>query len=151
MRFILVDMIVSLNSGIEIVAEKTLPASLEIFNDHFPGFPVVPGVLLTEMMAQAAGKCLDAENTNRGKAMLSRIKFASFHAWVRPDEKAVIEASIISSHEQFATAACFISVNDRKVCKSELFFSFAPNDLFVDGYVDEVLEAYMNKRTITME
>jgi 3-hydroxymyristoyl/3-hydroxydecanoyl-(acyl carrier protein) dehydratase len=103
------------------------------------------------MMAQAAGKCLDAENTNRGKAMLSRIKFASFHAWVRPDEKAVIEASIISSHEQFATAACFISVNDRKVCKSELFFSFAPNDLFADGYIDEVLEAYMNKRTITME
>ena len=45
MRFILVDRIVSLKPGIEIVAEKTLPASLKIFNDHFPGFPVVPRVL----------------------------------------------------------------------------------------------------------
>ncbi len=85
------------------------------------------------MMAQAAGKCLDAENANRGKAMLARIKSASFHAWVRPDEKAVIEASITSSHEQFATAACFISVNDRKSATLNCFLALLPTTFLLMG------------------
>jgi 3-hydroxyacyl-[acyl-carrier-protein] dehydratase len=46
--------------GQTIRAEKYVAADEDYFADHFPGFPVVPGVLLTEMMAQAAGKCLNA-------------------------------------------------------------------------------------------
>lgn len=61
MRFLLVKSIVSLVPGESIEARMSLPASEELFRDHFPGFPVVPGVLLTEMMAQAAGKCLNAQ------------------------------------------------------------------------------------------
>jgi 3-hydroxyacyl-[acyl-carrier-protein] dehydratase len=150
MRFILVDKIVSLDPGKKIVAEKTLPASEEIYKDHFPGFPVVPGVLLTEMMAQAAGKCLDAEKRERGKAMLARIKSASFHAWVRPDETAVIHASIKNSQDSYAIAECFITVNEKKVCKAELFFSFASFDTFAVGYADELLEQYMQKKNNTV-
>ena len=87
MRFILVDKIVELEPGKNITALKTLQATEELFQDHFPSFPVVPGVLLTEMMAQAAGKCLDAEKKPRGKAMLARIKSASFHHWVLPNQE----------------------------------------------------------------
>ena len=63
MRFILVDRILEMIPGQRIKATKAVAMDEDFFQDHFPGFPVVPGVLLTEMMGQAAGKCLEAENT----------------------------------------------------------------------------------------
>lgn len=145
MRFILVDRIQSLEPGKSIRAEKTLPAEEELFRDHFPGFPVVPGVLLTEMMAQAAGKCLEAEGKPRGKPMLAQIRLASFRDWVRPGEKAEIVAAIQSSQEQVATARCHVEVAGRKVCSAELMFAFLPRDRFAADWRDEVLEAYLNQ------
>lgn len=142
MRFLLVDRIEELEPGRRIRATKTLPAGEELFLDHFPGFPVVPGVLLTEMMAQAAGKCLDADGTHPGKAMLAKIHSASFREWVRPDETAVIHAEVAQNRPAYAAAACFIEVGGRKVCSAELFFAFTPYERFAAGYRDEVLEAY---------
>jgi 3-hydroxyacyl-[acyl-carrier-protein] dehydratase len=145
MRFLLVDRILELVPGERITSTKTLPAGEDVFRDHFPGFPVVPGVLLVEMMAQAAGKCLDATKSRNGKAMLGKIVSASFNQWVRPDEEAVIHATIGSNRTEFATAKCFVEVNGRKVCSSDLFFVFAPRENFSPDYVDEVLEHYLAK------
>src|SRR5512143_2586644 len=102
MRFILVDRIHELDPGKRIIASKTLPASEELFRDHFPGFPVVPGVLLTEMMAQAAGKCLNAQRLPRGNAMLVEVRNAKFRRWVRPDETIILHAQIERDQGQFA-------------------------------------------------
>ena len=143
MKFILVDKILELVPGERITATKTMHSGEDVFRDHFPGFPVVPGVLLVEMMAQAAGKCLDATKSRNGKAMLGKIQSASFNQWVRPDEKAVIHATVGSNRPEFATAKCFVEVNGRKVCSSDLFFVFAPRDQFSPEYVDEVLESYL--------
>lgn len=142
MRFVLVDRILSLEPGKRITATKRLSADEELFQDHFPGFPVVPGVLLTEMMAQAAGKCLDADGSHPGRAMLARIQAAEFRTWVRPDQEAVIVAEITQNRESYATAKCTVAVDGRKVSSSELFFAFAPFDLFDADSVDPVLEAY---------
>jgi 3-hydroxyacyl-[acyl-carrier-protein] dehydratase len=144
MRFIMIDKIVELVPGKSMVAEKTLPSTETLFTDHFPGFPVVPGVLLTEMMAQAAGKCLDAEKSGRGNAMLGKIVSATFRKWVKPDETAVIHARIESNREEYATAKCFIKVNDVKVASSELFFTFLPLSQLAPDYHDEILEAYLS-------
>ena len=53
--FLLVDRVVELNPGDSIVAYKNLTVNEPYFNGHFPDYPVFPGVLLTEAMAQAAG------------------------------------------------------------------------------------------------
>ena len=53
--FLLVDRVVELNPGDSIVAYKNLTVNEPYFNGHFPEYPVFPGVLLTEAMAQAAG------------------------------------------------------------------------------------------------
>ena len=92
MRFILVDRILALEPG-SIRAEKTLAPDEELFRDHFQGSQSLPGVLLTEMMAQAAGKCLDAERRPRGKPMLAQIRTAG--EWVRPGETAEIVATVL--------------------------------------------------------
>ena len=53
--FLLVDRVVELNIGESIVAIKNLSVNEPFFDGHFPGFPVFPGVLITEAMAQASG------------------------------------------------------------------------------------------------
>jgi 3-hydroxyacyl-[acyl-carrier-protein] dehydratase len=145
-RFILVDRIRSLEPGKSIRAEKTLSPDEELFRDHFPGFPVVPGVLLTEMMAQAAGKCLDAERRPRGKPMLVQIRSASFREWVRPGETAEIVGTILASQDNVATARCHVEVTGRKVCSAELLFAFMPPDTFRADWRDDVLEDYLSEQ-----
>ena len=144
MKFIFVDKILEMIPGKTIQALKKISANEDFFRDHFPGFPVVPGVLLTEMMAQAAGKCLDAEQEHPGKAMLARINSASFREWVRPDQTAIINAEIITNREKFATAKCNIEVMSKRVCSAELFFTFAPFESFAPDYIDEVLESFLS-------
>ena len=145
MRFLLVDEILALAPGQRIRATKTMDPGDELFQDHFPGFPVVPGVLLTEMMAQAAGKCLAAEGAGRGWPMLAKITSASFREWVKPGEVCEIEAWIRSSRAQFATADCRVEVSGRLVAESSLLFSFVPRDRFAAEWRDEVLERFQTK------
>lgn len=146
MRFVLVDRIISLAPGESIVATRLIRPDEEYFRDHFPGFPVVPGVLLTEMMAQTAGKCLDAQRSPRGKAMLARILSASFRQWVRPGDEVWLHASILTNDERYATADCQCKVGEATVAQAKLFFSFLPITDFAPDIRDEVLEAYLAGR-----
>jgi 3-hydroxyacyl-[acyl-carrier-protein] dehydratase len=149
LRFIFVDDILELIPGQSIKATKYIARDEDYFRDHFPGFPVVPGVLLTEMMAQTAGKCLDAEASDRGKAMLARITQALFREWVAPGQTAVISAEIRSNRPQFATANCRVEVDGRTVSTADFLFTFVPSDRFAADYVDEVLNRYLVRQRST--
>lgn len=143
MRFLLVDRILSMTPGRDIVALRTIPPDEDYFRDHFPGFPVVPGVLLTEMMGQAAAKSLNAERRPRGNAMLARILSASFRQWVRPGDEVHLHAAIESNEEKFATADCRAEVGGRAVAHAKLFFTFVPMNQFASTLRDEVLERFL--------
>ena len=143
MRFLLVDRILALEAGKSITAEKVLVSGEELFRDHFPGFPVVPGVLLTEMMAQAAGKCLNAERRPRGNAMLIEIRNARFREWARPDETIRLFAQIEQNQQRVAVAQCHAEVAQKKVCSATLMFAFKPIAEFAPHYRDAVLEDYL--------
>jgi 3-hydroxyacyl-[acyl-carrier-protein] dehydratase len=143
MRFLLVDRILALVPGESIEAERTVPLDEDYFQDHFPGFPVVPGVLLTETMGQAAAKCLDAQRLSRGKAMLARILSASFRQWVRPGDVLRLRAAIVANEPRFATAECNASVGATTVAQAKLFFSFTPLAEFAPTFRDAVLDEFL--------
>ncbi|MEI6083177.1 MAG: 3-hydroxyacyl-ACP dehydratase FabZ family protein [Verrucomicrobiota bacterium] len=143
MRFLLVDQILELTPGRHIRAVKHIALDEDYFRDHFPGFPVVPGVLLTEMMAQAAGKCLAAEGGTRGRPMLAQIKSATFRQWVGPGKTVILVADIKLNRPQLATADCRAEVDGQPVCSAEIFFSFVPADRFSPELRDEVLDNYL--------
>lgn len=143
MRFVLVDRIESLEPGVSVVAARRVPPDDDYFQDHFPGFPVVPGVLLTEMMGQAAAKALDAERRPRGKAMLAKILSASFRQWVRPGDEVLLHAQISANTERYANADCRAEVAGKPVAQCSLFFTFVPPGTFAADFRDPVLEDYL--------
>lgn len=143
MRFVLVDRIDELEPGVRVVAARTIPADEDYFADHFPGFPVVPGVLLTEMMGQAAAKALDGECRPRGKAMLAKILSASFRQWVRPNDEVMLYGQITSNAERYANAECRAEVKGKPVAQASLFFTFVPTSTFGGALPDPVLDAFL--------
>ena len=143
MRFILVDQILNLEPGKSATAEKTFSPDEELFLDHFPGFPVVPGVLLTEMMGQTAAKCLDCDNSGRGKAILASIRKADFRSWVKPGETVSMSAEIQSNLPKLAKAVCTAQVDGKKIASAELLFSFLPDPKTRSDFADPVLDAFL--------
>jgi 3-hydroxyacyl-[acyl-carrier-protein] dehydratase len=143
MRFQLVDRIVELVPGEHVVATRRVPEDLELFADHFPGFPVMPGVLLTEMMGQAAAKCLDAQRLPRGKALLAKILSASFRDWVRPGAETTSRATILGNDDRYATAECEMQVGGKAVAQCKLMFTFMPVERFAPGFRDAQLEEFL--------
>ena len=134
----MVDKILNMVPGKSIEAIKIIPPSEELFQDDFPGFPVIPGVLLTEMMAQASGKCLYAETSERGYPVLLKIKEASFRKWAEPGQSIHLYAEVSSSNQDYATVKCHAKVKDKKICSAELLFSFIEKDKFAGTEIPEI-------------
>lgn len=141
MRFALVDELLELAPGRSVLARRTWPPGLELFADHFPGKPVVPGVLLTESMGQAAATCLEAVEPSPGKAMLVQIRSAGFRRWVSPGEPVDLRAEVRSQGARHATVGCRSEVGGALVAEAELLFTFIPW-AEVPGYRDLALERY---------
>ena len=124
MRFLFVDEIVSLAPGEHIVCHYTWPSSLDLFQDHFPGFPVVPGVLLTEAMGQAGAICLEEGSQANGKAMLVKIRDAAFRGWVAPDQQVSLEAKVALVNSRVARIEASARVNDKLTASCNLMFAW---------------------------
>ncbi len=92
--FIFVDAVIEVQPGETAVCRKTFSADEPLFRGHFPGNPLVPGVILTEALAQTAG--IAAGQPGRG-FRLSAIRAMKFTAPVRPGEKITLHARKIAT------------------------------------------------------
>ena len=93
--FLLVDKITQLEPGHRIVGVKNVTATEEFFQGHFPGHPVMPGVLLLESMAQIAGiLILTTRNTPGALSYFAEVNEARFRQPVRPGDSVITEATL---------------------------------------------------------
>ncbi len=85
MRFILIDKIVSLESGKEIKAVKSVSLAEEYLADHFPTFPVLPGVLLLEGLIESASWLVrEAENFAHSMILLEQARNVKYRSFLAP-------------------------------------------------------------------
>ncbi len=98
-RFTLVDRILALESGKSITAIKNLSLAEEYLADHFPGFPVLPGVLMIESLVQAGGWLIrETEGFKYSTILLKEARAVKFNNFVKPGHTLQVECEI-SKHE----------------------------------------------------
>ncbi|MDZ4783957.1 MAG: 3-hydroxyacyl-ACP dehydratase FabZ family protein [Planctomycetia bacterium] len=97
MRFTLIDRVISLEPGRKIVAAKNLSLAEEYLADHFPGFPVMPGVLMLEAMTQAGAWLIRVtEDFAHSAVVLKEARNVKYNSFVEPGQTLLVTAELIS-------------------------------------------------------
>ena len=125
--FHLIDRITDLNIGEKtITVEAQVPEENTIFEGHFPGYPLMPGVLLIEAMAQTSGWLLIALMNFERMPFLAAVKEAKMRGFVVPGELLKIDASIVHEGSGFAITAAKVSVGGELKCNATITFRHVP-------------------------
>ncbi len=148
MRWLLIDQILECEPGIRAKGIKTFSRSEVFFMDHFPGMPIVPGVLQIEMMAQMAGKCFAIANPGI-LPVLGTVKAAKFYGNIKPGERCVIYAEIIKSGKGFLVADGFIEVDGKKVSSATILFGQVQRSRLSSQEFDAVVEDWKKRQVET--
>lgn len=121
--FLLVDRIIESNWDTRIVGLKNITVNEPFFQGHFPGNPVMPGVLQMEALAQVAGILLNKRNNRDGQiAYFSSIDKARFRKIVRPGDTLIMEVVMIKARLNLAKVQATAKVNGELVSEGELMF-----------------------------
>jgi 3-hydroxyacyl-[acyl-carrier-protein] dehydratase len=125
--FQLIDRITALDlAGRTINVEAEVPLASTIFQGHFPGRPLMPGVLLIETMAQASGWLLIPLMNFERMPFLAAVKDAKMRSFVPPGEKLEVTATVTHEGSGFAMTNAEIRVAGKKICSATLTFTHVP-------------------------
>ena len=131
MRFQLIDRIVALEPGREARGRKAVASSEDFFTDHFPGNPVMPGVLVLESLAQTAGALLAATSAFERFGLMTLVENAKFRAFVRPGDVLETHVVIVSADDSVARVDATASVEGAVVAGARLSFVLVPMNSIV--------------------
>jgi 3-hydroxyacyl-[acyl-carrier-protein] dehydratase len=125
--FHLIDRITDLNLGERtITVEAQVPRESTIFEGHFPGYPLMPGVLLIEAMAQTSGWLQIALMKFERMPFLAAVKEAKMRTFVTPGELLKIDAGIVHEGSGYTITKAKVSVDGKLRCDATITFSHVP-------------------------
>jgi 3-hydroxyacyl-[acyl-carrier-protein] dehydratase len=104
MRFCLLDRILELEPGVRVTAVKRLRPDEEYLKDHFPRFPVMPGVLMLEAMYQASAWLVrQSEGFSHSMVVLKEVRNIKYADFVTPGKELVVTAEIVKQEPSLTT------------------------------------------------
>lgn len=121
--FLLVDRVLELEPGKRAVAIKNVTFNEPCFTGHFPGNPIMPGVLMVEALAQVGAVALMSVEENKGKlAVFAGIDNVRFKKQVVPGDTLRMEVEIISMRRGIGKGEAIAYVGDKVAVKGTLMF-----------------------------
>ncbi|GLH64104.1 MULTISPECIES: 3-hydroxyacyl-ACP dehydratase FabZ [Bacillaceae] len=122
--FLLVDRILEIEEGKRAVGIKNVSANESFFVGHFPEYPVMPGVLIVEALAQVGAVAMLKKEENRGRlAFFTGIDNCRFKKQVKPGDQLRLEVEIIRAKGPIGKGKGVATVDGELVCETEIMFA----------------------------
>jgi 3-hydroxyacyl-[acyl-carrier-protein] dehydratase len=130
--FLFIDEVIEIDGTEKVVAVKNIKDNESFFEGHFPGRPIMPGVLIIEAMAQTSIILFFIDKPKIAKAhpdyYLGKVK-AEFLAPVYPRDRLIIEAEKVKILDYAMITNTIVKVNNKIVAKANLVFSIKPHEI----------------------
>jgi 3-hydroxyacyl-[acyl-carrier-protein] dehydratase len=141
--FLLIDRVVEFEPQKRLVAIKNVTINEPFFQGHFPGFPIMPGVLVIEAMAQAGGMIMMAEMPDRHKKLVvfTGIERAKFRKPVTPGDQLRIEVDVLSYRSRAGRIAGRALVDGKLACEATLTCAVVPRGQEQKAHGDKPADA----------
>jgi 3-hydroxyacyl-[acyl-carrier-protein] dehydratase len=124
--FLLIDRILELEAGIRAVGLKNVSMNEPFFEGHFPGYPVMPGVLIVEALAQVGSVAMLSLEANRGKlGFFAGIDEFRFRGQVVPGDTLLLEVQITRLKGSIGKGSAVAKVGDKIVAEGGLMFALS--------------------------
>jgi 3-hydroxyacyl-[acyl-carrier-protein] dehydratase len=125
--FQLIDRVTDLNLADRTIrTENTVPQASTVFEGHFPGYPLMPGVLLIETMAQTSGWLVVALNKFERMPFLAAVKDAKFRTFVVPGMVLLVEAKLEHDGSGYAVTNAKITSAGKQICDATITLRVMP-------------------------
>ena len=122
--FLLVDRVVEIEEGKSIVAYKNVSANEPFFQGHFPGKPIMPGVLVLEALAQAGAIIVLKKDEYKGKTPLfAGADKVKWRQQVVPGDRLELKVEMIRLRGRMGVGKAVASFEGKKVCEAEIMFA----------------------------
>lgn len=122
--FLLVDKVLEVEEGKRAIGIKNVTVNEEFFNGHFPDYPVMPGVLIVEALAQVGAVAMLKKEENRGRlAFFAGIDNCRFKRQVRPGDQLRLEVEMTRVRGAIGKGKAIATVDGEIACETEITFA----------------------------